>query len=277
VGRSFEQSSKERTISHNLGPILSNVRGIILDLDGVVHQGATLLPGVREFLEFLRNSERRVIAVTNHSGASSKDRADSLGRMGVLLGQTDIITSGWAVAQYIVSLNPRARFSMLGSAALRAELLSAGLVESRDAEYVVVGYDPGVTFSQFLGATSHVLNGATLIATNPDVVLPTSDGPIPECGALLAVLETVTGKKATIVGKPSPFIIELALNRLNLSRAEVLIVGDTFETDVLAGVSASLRTALVLTGNTKQSSAGHYQATVSVPNLETLQRLLSES
>lgn len=82
------------------GALITNIRGIILDLDGVVYQGSTLLPGVREFLAFLRDRQRRVIAVTNHSGASSRDYADKLKRMGVPLGEPDILTSAWAVAQY---------------------------------------------------------------------------------------------------------------------------------------------------------------------------------
>jgi HAD superfamily hydrolase (TIGR01450 family) len=218
-------------------PVLANIRGVILDLGGVVYQGSTLLPGAREFLAFLRDSQRRVVALTNHSGTSSRDCADKLERMGVPLREPDIVTSAWAAAEYIVRLNSQAGVFVLGSAALKAELLSAGLTESVEAEYVVVGYDPGVTLSQLLDATPRLAGGATLVATNPDLVLPTPDGPVPECGLFLALLEAASGKRATVVGKPNPFIIDLVLNRLGFSRDDVLIVGDTFETDVVASLT----------------------------------------
>jgi ribonucleotide monophosphatase NagD (HAD superfamily) len=93
----------------------------------------------------------------------------------------------------------------------------------------------------------------------------------------LALLEAASGKRATVVGKPNPFIIDLALNRLGLSRDDVLIVGDTFETDVVAGLAAGIRTALVLTGNTKLAPPGQYRPTVIVPNLKALQMLLAKA
>jgi len=258
------------SVRSHAGRPLAGVRGVILDLDGVVYEGTVLLPGAREFLSFLRDTGRRVVALTNHSGGSSKDYAEKLRRLGVSIPEQDIVTSAMATAQYLRRRNQSARCLILGSAALKDELLSAGLVESSEAEYVVVGYDPALCLSGLAEATRCLLRGAELIGTNADAVLPTPEGPLPDCGPVLAFLEMASGRRATVVGKPNAFIVELAASRLGLCRDEILIVGDTVETDVAAGLAAGIRTALVLTGNGRKTPAGRLVPTLIVPDLEAL-------
>ncbi|HKV45534.1 MAG TPA: HAD-IIA family hydrolase [bacterium] len=253
---------------------LARVRGVILDLDGVIYKEDVLLPGAREFLSFLRESRRRVVAVTNHSGSSAEAYAEKLERLGVSIPVQDIITSAWATAQYLQQHRPRARIAAIGSPALKEELAAVGLVESQTPEYVVVGYDPALGLPQLTEATRWLLNGAVLIGTNADAVLPTRAGFIPECGPVLAFLERASGQRATIIGKPNPFIVDAALARLGVARDEALVVGDTVETDIQAGVTAGIPTALVLTGNMGHAPRGEPHPTVTVPNLDTLRRHL---
>ncbi|MDR7418922.1 MAG: HAD-IIA family hydrolase [Armatimonadota bacterium] len=254
---------------------LAGVEAIILDLDGVVYSGSSLLPGVREFIGALRDSGRRVVAVTNHSGLNVSGYVEKLNRLGVDLAEDEVLTSGWATAQYLRRPDRQVRIFVLGSEGLRAELLAAGCVESDAPEFVVAGYDPGLTTARLTQAVRHVLAGARLIGTNADALLPTPDGPVPECGPVLAYLEAATGRRAEVIGKPGAFIVEQALVRLGAERGRVLIVGDTVETDVAAGVGAGIRTALVLTGNTKRPPTGDLQPTLTVPDLWTLRDLLS--
>jgi len=253
---------------------LTGVRGIILDLDGVVYKGSVLLPGVHEFLSFLRATGRRVVCVTNHSAGSAVDYARKLERLGVLIPADDILTSAQATARYVQRLQPRAKVFAVGSAALKEELLSAGLEESTDAEYVVVGYDADLALPKLAEGTRRLLDGAMLIGTNADALLPTPQGRVPECGPILAFLEAASGQKATVVGKPNPFIIELGLLRLGLPKSETLIVGDTIETDIAAGLAAGIRTALVLTGNTASAEGSEFTPTVVAPDLVGLRALL---
>ena len=141
---------------------------------------------------------------------------------------------------------------------------------------MVVGYDPELSLPQLAEATRRLRQGATLIGTNADAVLPTPDGFMPECGPVLAFLETASGQRATVVGKPNPFIVEAALHHLGVDRGEALIVGDTMETDIQAGRTANIRTALVLTGNGTHAPQGELTPTTTVPSLDALRMQLAE-
>ncbi len=118
--------------------VLAGVRGVMLDLDGVVYREDTLLPGAPEFVSFVRRTCRRLVAVTNNSARSAAEYAEKLGRLDVPIPEEDIITSAWATAQYLRRHHRGARVLVVGSPALKRELRAAGLVESRDPEYVVV-------------------------------------------------------------------------------------------------------------------------------------------
>jgi Icc protein len=255
---------------------LAGVRGVILDLDGVVYKEEVLLPGARAFVSFLQRTGRRVVALTNHSGSSAEEYAQKLERLGAGIPKDNIVTSAWATAQYLRQRHPGARILTVGNAALKAELWSVGLVESRDPEYVVVGYDSALNLPQLADATRCLLDGAALIGTNADAVRPTPAGFVPECGPVVAFLERASGRRATIVGKPSAFIVGAALDRLGVGRHEALIVGDTVDTDIQAGVAAGIRTALVLTGNTERAPQGPPQPTITVPNLDVLRLQLAD-
>ena len=254
---------------------LGGIRGVILDLDGVIYTGSDLLPGVREFIAFLRETGRRVVAVTNHSGLTVQGYGKKLARLGVSIPEEHILTSAWATAQYLRQRGGSRRVFVIGGDWLRDELRAAGCVEGDPPEFVVVGYDVALDAGRLVQGVRHVLAGAALIGTNADALLPTPDGPIPECGPILAYLEAATGRRATVIGKPSPFIIELALHRLGIAREHILIVGDTVDTDIAAGLAAGIRTALVLTGNTKHAPAGERRPTVTVPNLSALRERLA--
>jgi NagD protein len=100
--------------------------------------------------------------------------------------------------------------------------------------------------------------GAKLIATNPDPNCPTADGLRPGCGALVAMLETATGRKAFSVGKPSPVMMRMARKQLGLTTAQTTMIGDTMETDILGGVQLGYRTILVLSGGTRRDDLAKF-------------------
>ena len=94
--------------------------------------------------------------------------------------------------------------------------------------------------------------GARLIATNPDRTCPVEGGEIPDCAGMIAAVEAVTDRKVeAIVGKPSPIILEVALQALGCAASESVIVGDRVETDMIMGKRLGLATILVLSGVTR--------------------------
>ncbi len=113
---------------------------------------------------------------------------------------------------------------------------------------VVSSWDRTLTFNKLRRATLHVRTGAPLYATNADRSFPTPEGLIPGAGSILAALETATDVKAIVIGKPSPLMLELASQRMGLTKDEVLVVGDRLETDIAGGQAMQARTAAVLSG-----------------------------
>ncbi len=121
---------------------------------------------------------------------------------------------------------------------------------------MVVGEGRAFNFEMVEDAVRMIERGAKLVATNPDPNCPTAHGLRPGCGAIVAMLETATGRKAFSVGKPSPVMMRMARKQLGLGSAQTTMIGDTMETDILGGVQLGYRTILVLSGGTSQDDLG---------------------
>ncbi len=230
-------------------PLPPVVRGVLLDLDGVIYSDTEVLPGAEAFIENIRSAGIRLVAVTNYAGVRASDVVLKLERMGIQLAEHEVVTSGRATAEYVNAVAPNSRVLVLGEPALAEELTEKRLhvVEVSDSapEYVVVGYCSEFPRARLEAATRCLLNGAKLVATNPDRLLPTPRGLIPECGPLIAFLEYAASIRARIVGKPNREIIDLALSRLGVHPSETVIIGDNLETDIEAGRRAGIATLWV--------------------------------
>lgn len=228
---------------------LAGVRGVLFDLDGVVYRGDEPVPGAAALFDYLARTGRVVGALTNNARRTAADYSAKLASMGITLPPERIVTAGWATGRHLRGLDPAPKVFLAGSAALRAEVLAAGAVESDTPGFVVAGVDLDMTLARLSEAAKHVRAGARLIVSNPDRVLPTPDGLEPEAGAVRSFLEAATGVRATVIGKPQAGIFKAALDRLGLDREETIMVGDTVETDIAGAVAAGLRSVLVESGN----------------------------
>ena len=120
---------------------------------------------------------------------------------------------------------------------------------------VVAGIDRTVTYSKLNIAARVIRKGAVFVGTNPDKTYPTPEGLAPGAGTILAAIEAASGVKPWIVGKPSPAMYEIAIERLGVAPNETLVVGDRIETDIAGGQALGCKTALVLSGVTSLSQA----------------------
>jgi len=123
---------------------------------------------------------------------------------------------------------------------------------------VVLGLDLTLTYAKLEQACHLVRAGAAFIATHPDLNCPMPQGPVPDCGALCAVVSKATGVEPVVIGKPHAPMLKTALARLGTSAAETCIVGDRLYTDMEMGFRGGLRTALVLTGEATWDLARRY-------------------
>lgn len=230
-------------------------RGWLFDLDGTVYRGAALIPGADATIAALRGAGRRVAFLSNKPLETRADYAEKLTKLGVPTPSKDVINSSLVLARHLATLDPGAPVFVIGEPPLVAELTAHGFEVRRDhhVRWVVIAFDRTFDYAKLDGALQAVRRSdARLIATNADRTCPTEDGEIPDCAGMIAAVEAVTGKSVeTIVGKPSPIILEVALAALGVSAREAVIVGDRLETDMTMGKRLGLATVLVLTGVTR--------------------------
>ncbi len=234
-------------------------RGFLLDMDGVVYRGAELIPGADLLIRSLMDNDIPFLFVTNNSQRTRRDVAKRLQRMGIPAQEHHVFTCAMATARFLAWQKPQGTAYVVGEGGLLQALHHNGYaIVDTDPDYVVVGEGRAFTPEILERAVDLVHGGAKLIATNPDPNCPTASGIRPGCGAFVALLEAATGARSFSVGKPSPVMLRMAREQLGLQPEEVVMVGDTMETDVLGGVQAGFRTVLVLTGSTEPEELARY-------------------
>jgi 4-nitrophenyl phosphatase len=248
---------------HPLASALGSVRYLITDMDGVLWRGQEPLPGLAEFIRFLRERSIKFVCATNNASTLAGKLAERLQGWGADVNPDEIVTSATATADYLAAiLPPGSRLFVIGLEGLRAPLRERGFeFAEREAAAVVVGIDWNVTYRQFKQAALLIRAGAKFIGTNGDRTFPTPEGLVPGNGALLALIETATDVQPIVMGKPGPALYETALKRMNAVPDQTLVLGDRLETDILGAVRLNLKSALVLSGVTTRAelAASDYQ------------------
>jgi NagD protein len=239
---------------------LQRKKAFICDMDGVIYHGSNLLPGVLEFVAWLRKEDKKFLFLTNSSARTPRELSEKLARMGLKVGECHFYTSAQATATFLARQKPGGSAYVIGDAGIISALYEEGYsINDTNPDYVVVSESANYDYARICHATKLVLNGAKLIGTNPDLTGPIEGGQIvPATGALLAPIELATGAKAYYVGKPNPLMMRNALKKLGCQREETAIVGDRMDTDIIAGVEAEITTVLVLSGVTQREDISRF-------------------
>jgi HAD superfamily hydrolase (TIGR01450 family) len=233
--------------------------GLIVDLDGVVWLGGEAIEGAVEAVAALRARGTRLLFLTNDPSSSRDEQVARLATIGIAAGTDDVMTSAAATARFLGDrddLRGRSAF-VIGSAAFQREIADAGFplvpaAEAERAQIVVVGGHSGFGFAELRAATRALANGAQLFAAGRDRVLPTAAGPDPATGAILASVEFASGATATVVGKPEPFMFQIAREAL-AGCQRVAVVGDNLASDIAGARRTGLDAILVLTGTATEA------------------------
>jgi NagD protein len=234
-------------------------RGFLIDMDGVIYRGSELIAGAQRFVNTLRRSDVPFLFLTNNSQRTRRDVATKLRRMGIQAEEQHVFTCAMATARFLAQQKPNGTAYVIGEGGLLQALHTNGYsVVDHDPDYVVVGEGRSLNFEMVETAVRMIQKGAKLVATNLDPNCPTQQGMRPGCGAIVALLETATGRKAFSVGKPSPVMMRAARKELGLSADETIMIGDTMETDILGGVQMGYGTVLVLSGSTRKEDVDNY-------------------
>ena len=229
-------------------------KGFICDMDGVIYHGNQILPGVREFIQWLHDENKEYLFLTNNSGYTPRELNQKLARMGLDVPEEHFYTSALATAAFLREQAPGCSVFAIGEAGLLNALYDAGItMNDVDPDYVIIGEGNTYNYENILKAVRLVLKGAKLIGTNSDLTGPAEDGIIPACRAMIAPIEMATGQNAYFVGKPNPLMMRTGLRILGVHSEEAAMIGDRMDTDMVAGIESGLDTVLVLSGITSRS------------------------
>ena len=231
-----------------------SAKGLILDMDGVLWTDSAPIGNLSTIFNRIKDLGLGVAMATNNSTRTVEQYVQRLYEFGVQVEPWQVVTSSLAVADMMArQLPPGSPVFAIGEQGLQDALTEVGLellsVENAEiASAVVVGLDRGITFDKMREATLLVRAGKPFFATNPDRTFPTPRGQIPGAGAWISVIVTATDVQPIYAGKPYPYILELALKRLNTLRDATFVVGDRLETDIAGGQALGCPTVLVLSG-----------------------------
>jgi NagD protein len=228
----------------------------LMDMDGVLVTEQHPIPGAREFIARLRELGLPFLVLTNNSMYTRRDLRARLARSGLDLPEEAIWTSALATAGFLDDQRPGGSAFVVGEAGLTTALHAAGYtITDRDPDYVVLGETRTYSFERITRAIQLISEGARFIATNPDNVGPSPDGPLPATGSVAALVSRATGVAPYYVGKPNPLMMRSALNAIDAHSESTAMIGDRMDTDIVSGLEAGLETVLVLSGVTERSDA----------------------
>lgn len=230
-------------------------KGYLIDLDGTIYRGSEPIPAGRRFVEQLQARQIPFLFLTNNTTKTPETVAQRLANeFSIHVGSETVYTATLATIDYMNDANKGKKVYIIGEPGLIEPILAAGYVwDEENPDYVVIGLDTDVTYEKFVVATLAIQKGATFIGTNPDKNIPTERGLLPGAGAVIAMLEASTQQKAIYIGKPEAIIMNKAVEILGLEKSEVLMVGDNYTTDILAGINNGIDSLLVLSGFTQKA------------------------
>jgi NagD protein len=231
------------------------IKNVICDIDGVLMQDNHPLPGAATFVDRLNVQHLPYLLLTNYPSLTAGDLQNRLSNAGLDVPSEHFYTSAMATAAFLSKQEGRKAY-VIGDAALTHELYGIGFtMTDTNPDFVIVGETRSYNWEMIRKASWLLMQGARFIATNPDVAGPKGH---PACGAMCAPIERISGKSPFYVGKPNPWMMRAAINRLGGHAEETAIVGDNMATDILAGVQAGIDTILVLSGCSKREDLDRF-------------------
>ncbi len=244
----------------------SYIQALILDMDGVLWRGEAPIGDLPAIFAHIQALGLKVAFATNNGSRTPEQYVTRLAEFGVQAEPWQIITSSLALAELLAErfAPPQGRrVFAIGEIGLLTALQAKGfetlpLEAAGQAEIVVMGIDRQINFHKMVEATLLVRRGVPFYATNPDRTFPTPRGEIPGAGAWISVVVTATGVEPIYAGKPAPYLLELARQRLGTPPEASLVIGDRLETDIAAAQAAGLPCALVLSGVSRREQAAEW-------------------
>ncbi|MCL2530769.1 MAG: HAD-IIA family hydrolase [Oscillospiraceae bacterium] len=233
--------------------IFAKARHVILDMDGTFYLEDTMIPGGDRFINALTQRGIGHLFFTNNSANSAALCSAKLAKMNFPTPEEKIVLSSHVAAEFLQRTHPGARIYCLGNERLHADLRAAGVNLVDDApDVILLGFDTTLTYEKIHKAANWLAAGLPYYATHPDVNCPLKVGFMPDTGSMIALFEASTGRRPTVLGKPTRHTVDYLARYLNCDPSELVFIGDRTETDVAIGFNHGIPSILVLSGATSR-------------------------
>ena len=249
--------------------MFEDVKAVMFDLDGTIYYGSRIIEGANEAIRHCRACGKRVFFLTNNSTKTRAQVHGKLAKMGIACTVDEVLTSGHVAALY-ARREHLENVYICGSHNLESEFAQVGIaaVDAEHAENLLVGYDPDFDYAKMTEAVRVALRAKRIIACNKEKVFQGEGAQwFPGCGGMVAPIEWCSGRTSNyVIGKPNTLMLESTCDELGLAPAEVLVVGDTYESDILMANRFGCPSVLIGTRE--------YRDTVTIGRIDELVHLM---
>jgi len=232
---------------------LAGVEGLILDLDGTLHNGGVAAPGAIELLAWLRQRKIPFVFCTQDAEYGEAHVHSRLRAAGLDARQEEIVSGGAAAVAFLKARYDDAPIEAIATPRQGQYFADRGIrlaaKGDKPAALLLLSYN-GFSGGDLDRACQTVWAGADFLTLALDRSFRMPQGLIPGLGAFAKAVEHVTRKRARVLGKPSHEIAAAALAKLGTSAGATLVVGDNLDADIRMGRNIGARTILTLSGTT---------------------------
>jgi HAD superfamily hydrolase (TIGR01450 family) len=219
-----------------------------------VYKGYDVIPGAPEFIERLKAKKIPFVFLTNNTASDREYYYNKLTKMGFKVSIDNILTSTTATITYIKNHRSGKTVYPIGTQRFVKEIAEADIpISDKNPDIVLLAFDTSITYEKMNNAYQFLKNGAEFIATHPDDLCPTEKGYDIDIGPFIRFFESMTGKKATVIGKPNPLMVEMAAEKMNVPMKKMVMIGDRLYTDMKMASDSGIQSIMVLTGEAKRS------------------------
>lgn len=261
--------------------VLKSKKLWLFDMDGTIYKEDRLFEGALDLLEQINRDGGKYVFITNNSSKSVRDYILKVNRLGIPADIENFFTSAQATMLWLKKNYPGAKVYCQGTKSLVEELKISGInvtEEVEKVEVVLVGFDMELT-TQKLRNTCEILStqDVVYIATNPDLVCPSSFGFIPDCGSICGMVKNATNKEPMYIGKPGPMMVDIVRAKTKNLAGETVVVGDRLYTDIATGLNAKITAVCVLTGEatTLSIEVGNIKPTFTFKSVKEIFNILN--
>ena len=225
----------------------------VIDLDGTIYRDTTILPGAKEFIDYLKTKNHDYVFFTNSPQRSKEELADKLNKLGIACLPKDFLSTVDVCINY---LPKNAKIKCLGSISMEEQFKINGFkIVNQDGicDYVIIGYAPNINLKQINEACYHIYSGSKVILCNRDETIPTPKGFIAHTGAICDLIQSVTKVQSIDIGKPTKITLDYLCDYFKCTNKDLIIVGDNLKTDIALAIDHGLQAYLLLSGLTTKN------------------------